>query len=156
MAIDLTTAGILVKWCVETTAGSRPTSGYAELVGVKSIPETGGAPNALQTTVLKETVQHTYTDGLRDPGGSYALTVNDSNEFRTSFNTMYTAYTTAKAAGKALWIEYYTPGITGLASWFYTADVAPLEFGGAEVDSVLENTVYLFPTCAPVNAAASS
>ena len=156
MAIDLSTAGILVKWAVEATAGTRPTTGYAELVGVKSIPESGGAPNALQTTVLKETVQHTYIPGLADPGGSYALTVNDNDAFRTSWNSMYTAYTTAKAAGKALWIEYYEPGITGKASWFYSAIPSPLGFGGAEVDSVLENTIYFFPTCAPINEAASS
>ncbi len=156
MAIDLTTAGILVKWAVESTAGTRPTTGYAELVGVKSIPESGGAPNTLQTTVLKETVQHTYTMGLKDSGGAFALTVNDNDDFRTSFNAMYTAYETAKASGKALWIEYYEPGITGKASWFFSAIPAPLSFGGAEVDAVLENTVYFVPTCAPINEAASS
>ena len=37
MAINLSTAGIHLLYAVETTKGTRPTEGYVDLKGVKSI-----------------------------------------------------------------------------------------------------------------------
>lgn len=147
MAIELSTAGILVKWAVEATAGTRPTTGYAALKGIKSIPEFGGEPNQLDCTPLEETDWHRYIPGLKDAGGSVGLTVNDYDDFRTSWNAMMTAWETGKASGKALWIEYYVPGLTSASkpSFYYSATPSDLGFGGAEVDSVYENTAYLTP-----------
>ena len=36
--INLSTAGIHLKYAVEETAGTRPTSDYTDLLGVKSTP----------------------------------------------------------------------------------------------------------------------
>ena len=149
MAIELSTAGILVKWAVEATAGTKPSSGFTELVGAKSISEFNPEPNMLDKTPLKETKMHSYIPGLMDPGGAQQITVNDYDDFRTSYSAMYTAYETAKEAGKALWIEYYVPDMDDDNNgYFFTAIPSPLGFGGAEVDSVLENVVYLTPTSA--------
>lgn len=147
MAIELSTAGILVRWAVEAVAGTRPTTGYAALNGIKSIPEFGGEPNQMDCTPLEETEWHRYIPGLKDAGGAVGLTVNDYDDFRTSWNAMMTAYETAKAAGKALWIEYYVPGLSSGSkpSFFYSATPSDLGFGGAEVDSVYENVAYLTP-----------
>lgn len=149
MAIELSTAGILVKWAVETTAGTKPSTGFVELVGVKSISEYNPEPNMLDKTPLKETKAHSYIPGLWDAGGAQQLTVNDYDDFRTSYGGLYTAYETAAAAGKALWIEYEIPNMSGDNGFFFTAIPSPLGFGGAEVDAVLENVVYLTPTNAP-------
>ena len=35
--LPLLSAGMTVKWCVETTAGTRPTTGYTIMYGVKEI-----------------------------------------------------------------------------------------------------------------------
>ena len=59
MAIELSTAGIKVKYAVETTAGTRPTTGYTEIPEIKSIPEFGTDINTLQTTPLSATKNHT-------------------------------------------------------------------------------------------------
>ena len=48
----VSTAGMLVKYAVETTAGARPTSGYTTIPGVKMIPAVFNEPNALQSTDL--------------------------------------------------------------------------------------------------------
>ena len=58
---------------------------------------------------------------------------------------MMTAYETAKAQNKALWIEYYVPGLSTKPSFFYSATPSDLGFGGADVDAVYENTAYLTP-----------
>ena len=156
MAIELSTAGITVKWAVETVAGTRPTTGYAAFSGIKSISEFNPEPNQLDVTPLDETTWHRYIPGLKDVGGAQQLTVNDYDDFRTSWDAMMTAYATAKAAGKALWIEYNVPGITTNPSFFYSAEPQDLGFNGAEVDAVFENVVYLTPNKVAGWAAASS
>jgi len=147
MSIELSTAGIKVKWAVEVTEGTRPTSGYTVLSGIKSIPEFNPEPNLLDVTPLEETAYKRYIPGLRDNGGAIGLSVNDYDDFRTSWAAMMTAYATASAAGKALWIEYYVPGISAAnkPSFYYKAVPQNFGFGGAEVDGVLENTAYLVP-----------
>lgn len=153
MALELSTAGILVKWAVETTAGTRPTTGYATIPGVKSIPEFNPEPNQIDVTDLAETEYHKYIAGLKDIGGAIGLTVNHYADFRTAWEAMYTAWETAKASDKALWIEYAIPGDM---SFYYEAIPTPIGFGGAEVDAVLENVAYLTPNSAPVWATASN
>ena len=156
MAIELSTAGIKVKWAVESTAGTRPTTGYTELVGVKSISEFNPEPNQIDVTPLAEETWHRYLPGLKDVGGAQQLTVNDYDDFRTSWDALMTAYDTAFASGKALWIEYNVPGITTKPSFFYSAVPQDLGFNGAEVDSAYENVVYLTPNKVAGWAAAST
>lgn len=145
MAIELSTAGIQIKWAVESTAGTRPTTNYTVLKGIKSIPEFNPEPNMLDCTPLEETAYHRYIPGLKDVGGAVGITANDYDDFRSSWNAMYTAFETAKASGKALWIEYNVPGLTSDPSFYYSAEPSELGFGGAEVDAVLENIAYLTP-----------
>lgn len=155
MSIALSTAGMLVKYAVESTAGTRPTSGYTTLPDVKQIPEFGGEPNSLQTTDLSKTEYHTYIAGLRDPGGAIGLTVNDTAAFRTAWEALITAYNTGKASGLSTWIEF-AYGDSSLDSFFFEAEPVSLGFGGAEVDSVLENTAYLMPNGKVLFATAST
>ena len=156
MAIELSTAGITVKWAVEATANTRPTSGYTKLSGVKSISEFNPEPNQIDVTPLDEETWHRYIPGLKDVGGAQQLTVNDYDDFRTSWDALMTAYTTASATGKGLWIEYNVPGITSKPSFFYRAVPQDLGFNGAEVDSAFENVVYLTPNMIAGWAAAST
>lgn len=146
MAVQaISTAGMLVKYAAEATAGTRPTTGYTELPGVKALPALGDSINTLQTTPLSATKNHTYIPGLADSGGAIQLTVNDAPAFREAYETMYTAYTTAKAAGKGFWLEYAYPSAYSMDSFYIPVQLAELGFGGAEVDSVLENMVNVIP-----------
>lgn len=153
MAVELSTAGITVKYCIEATAGTRPTTGYTAIPGVKSIPEYGTDINTIQTTTLAATKNHTYVPGLQDPGGAVGLTVNDYEDFRTAWNAMLTAYATAKASGLGLWVEYAIPS---LDSFYYPAEPSAIGFGGADVDEVLENVANFTPTGDYVYATAST
>lgn len=155
MALDLISAGMSVKYCVEATAGTRPTAGYTEIPGVKSIPEFGGEPNTVQTTTLAATKFHTYTMGLQDAGGAIGLTVNERTDFRTAWTALRTAFT-GLTGGKQVWFEFAYPPESGLESFYFTGIPSELSFGGAEVDEVLENTAYIVPTGDPVWAEASA
>lgn len=153
MALELSTAGIKLKYACEATAGTRPTSGYTAIPGVKSIPAFNPEPSNLDVTDLSATEWKSYIPGLKDPGGAIGVTVNHYATFRTAWETMLSDYATASADGKALWVEIAIPNED---SFYFEAIPSALGFNGAEVDSVLENVAYLTPNSAPVWATAST
>ena len=144
MANAISTAGMNVRWAVEQTAGTRPTTAYTTIKGCKAIPAIFNDPNMLQSTPLSATKNHTYIEGLNDSGGSIAITVNDYTEFRTSWNAAVTAYA-ALTGGKKMWFEIAYQDGSGLDSFYFPAQPLALGFGGADVDSVLENNANLAP-----------
>ena len=155
MANAVSTAGMLVKYAVEATAGTRPTSGYTTIPGVKAIPEMFNDPNMLQSTPLSATKNHTYIEGLGDTGGAIALTVNDYTEFRTAWETCVSA-ADGLTGGKQMWFEIAYQDGSNLDSFYFPGKPLPLGFGGAEVDSVLENNANIAPQGDYLFAAASS
>ena len=144
MANAVSTAGMSLRYCKESTAGTRPTSGYTEIRGCKAIPALWNDPNMLQSTPLSAKKNHTYIPGLGDSGGSIAITVNDYKEFRDDWASCLSDYATL-SGGKQMWFEiaYQT---SDLDSFFFPGEPLPLGFGGAEVDSVLENNANIAPT----------
>lgn len=153
MAINLSTAGIHLKYAVESTAGTRPTaaSAYTDLTGVKSTPSLNPSPDALETTTLNETEYKTYIDGLKDLGGALEFTFNLTQDFETLWDALMTAYSTAKAAGKATWFLIDIPGLTN--GIYFPGNPSSAGIPETEVNSVLEITAYITPTGAPTRAA---
>ena len=155
MANAVSTAGMLVKYAVEATAGTRPTTGYTLIPGVKAIPAIYNDPNMLQSTSLEATRNHTYIPGLNDSGGAIQLTVNDYEAFRTAWNACVAAYD-GLGDGLTMWFEIAYQDGSELESFYFPAQPLALGFGGAEVDSVLENNLNLAPQGDYVFAAASA
>lgn len=150
----MTGAGTLFKYCVESTKGTKPTSGYTTIPGVKSVPSSiNPEPNALENTTLANERFKSYELGLKDPGGALAFPANTSVELQTVWNALIAAHTTAIGAGNKVWFEVAIPGFDSL---YFTGD--PGEFGidGIEVDSILESTLYITPTSELTFAAAST
>jgi len=153
-AINLSTAGVFLAYCVETTAGTRPTSGYTKLTGAKSTPSLNPSPETLETTTLDETVYKTYIDGLKDLGGALEFTFNLTQELVTQWTTLMNAYRTAKSSGKATWFTIVIPGLTN--SFYFTGNPSEMGLPETSVSSVLEITNYITPTNAPISAAKPS
>ena len=153
MSLEISTAGLKVKYAVETTAGTRPTTGYTEIPDITAIPEYNPQPTNHQVTNLSDTKFHRYIPGLQDPGGAMGLSANDTEALQTAWGAMVAAAATAREDGKQLWIEYAIPGRNSV---YYTAIPTEYGFGGAEVDAVLTTTCYLTPNSEPVWAAAST
>lgn len=156
MANAVSTAGMLVKYCVEAIKGTRPTSGYTTIPGVKAIPAIFNDPNMLQSTPLSATKNHTYIEGLNDSGGAIQLTVNDHEAFRDAWDDCLSAYATGAASELAMWFEIAYQEGSDLDSFYFPAEPLPLGFGGADVDSVLENNLNLAPQGDYIFAAAST
>lgn len=155
MANAVSTAGMNLLYCVEAVAGTRPTSGYTIVPGCKAIPALFNDPNTLQSTPLSATKNHTYIDGLGDSGGAISVTVNDYPAFRTKWAACLTAYGNL-ADGKQMWFEVAYPEGSNLDSFYFPGKPLALGFGGAEVDSVLENNANILPQGDYLFAAAST
>ena len=56
MALEISTAGVSLKYCVETTAGTRPTASYTAITGIKETPDFNHEPSTLEVTDLSDTV----------------------------------------------------------------------------------------------------
>ena len=150
MAINLSTAGIHLKYAVEETAGTRPTTGYVDLKGVKSTPNLNPSPDTLETTDLNETEYKTYIDGLKDLGGALEFNFNLTQELVEKWEELMTAYEAAKASGKAVWFLIDIPGLTN--GMYFPGNPSDMGIPETEVNSVLEITNYITPTGAPVRA----
>ena len=150
MAINLSTAGIHLKYAVEQEKGTRPTTGYIDLKGVKSTPNLNPSPDTLETTDLNETEYKTYIDGLKDLGGALEFNFNLTQELIDTWEELMTAYEAAKATGKAVWFLIDIPGLTN--GMYFPGNPSDMGIPETEVNSVLEITNYITPTGAPVRA----
>jgi hypothetical protein len=146
-AIDLSTAGVQLWYAVETTKGTRPTTGYTRIKGIKSTPSLNAAPDTLETTTLDELEYKTYIDGLKDLGGALEFTFNLTEELITALDALMTAYTAGKASEKATWFTIVVPGLT--QSFYFTGNPSNMGLPETAVNSVLEITNYITPTNAP-------
>lgn len=147
MAINLSTAGVQLLYAVEETAGTRPTTGYTRIKGIKSTPSLNPSPESLETTTLDETEYKTYIDGLKDIGGAIEFTFNLTEELVTTWDDLMTAYETAKTSNKATWFTIVVPGLT--KSFYFTGNPSAMGLPETSVSSVLEITNYITPTNAP-------
>ena len=147
MAINLSTAGVQLQYAVETTAGTRPTTGYTRIKGIKSTPSLNPSPDALETTTLDELEYKTYIDGLKDVGGAIEFTFNLTEELITAWDELMTAYEAGKTTGKATWFTIVVPGLTD--SFYFTGNPSAMGLPETSVNSVLEITNYITPTNAP-------
>lgn len=153
MSIRLSTAGISVKYAVETNAGEKPSTiaAYTIIPEIKEIPEINPEPSTLETTTLAETEYRTYIDGLKDLGGALTFVANLTQDFKTKWEAMVVAYETAKADGKNTWFMIDIPGIE--EACYFQGNPSNLGVPGASVDEVLEINAYITPTSAPTWAA---
>lgn len=149
MAINLSTAGIKLKYAVESQKGTRPTSGYTALTGAKTTPSLNPSPETLETTTLDELEWKTYIDGLKDLGGALEFTFNLTQELVEQWDTLMSAYETAKVAEKATWFVIDIPGLT--KAFYFTGNPSAMGIPETSVNSVLEITNYITPTNAPAS-----
>lgn len=147
MAIAISTIGVKVSYAFETTAGTRPTSGYKIIPQIKSTPSFNAQPETIETTSFDNLTNKTYINGLKDLGGAMEFTANFTQELYNMWNNSTSGvikqYNTAKASGKGMWIAVDIPGLSDSAF----LPVEPTELGMPElsVNSVAEVSVFFTP-----------
>ena len=148
MGIALSTAGVTIGYATETTAGTRPTTGYKLIPDIKEIPEMNPEPETLETTTLAATEYKTYIEGLKDLGGALSFLANYTVELETAWSALITAYQTAKTSGKSIWFEVKHPILT--KSVFFAGQPSAMGLPAMSVNAILETNLYITPTNAPV------
>lgn len=146
-AIEVSSIGTKVMYAVETTAGTRPTSGYTLIPNITTAPAFDMTPETLDASDLGDDVTQ-YIPGRRDPGGDAAFTANLTSDFLTAWETLVTAAATAEATGKRVWFEYQTPDFA--KSFFFAGMPVALGHGGLEQNSVQTIQAHVVPNGDPV------
>lgn len=140
MANELSTIGIRLKYAVETTAGTKPTTFATEIPDIISIGEIALTPDKLEVTNLVDTVKR-YIDGVQDAGDSVDIGANfvkGTGRFATVWQALKTASDTAEASGKATWFEISVPSF---GAFYFSGTPSDLPFVGAEVNNVFQGNV---------------
>lgn len=154
MSQRVSTAGMYLCYCVESTKGTRPTSGYQIIPEIKSMPSFNPSPNTIDSTTLLETEYMTYVKGLKDLGGALEYGANLTDDLVDFWETLLTAYDTASAEGKAMWFAVVHPKLA--KATFYQGEPAPIGFNEASVGAMAETTLYITPNSAPIMEAKPS
>ena len=144
MAIAITSIGIKVSYAFESTAGTRPTTGWKVIPQIKEIPELNPSPETLETTSFDNLKYKTYIDGLKDPGGTLDFLANLTQELYTMWQDptdgVMKQWATAKAANKAMYLCIDIPGIS--ESCYISVIPSDLGLPSASVNTVLEITLH--------------
>lgn len=148
MSERFSSAGMYLCYCPESTAGTRPTSGYVKIPEVKSVPSFNPAPETIESTTLEETEYKTYVKGLKDLGGALEFGANMTDDLATAWSTLLSAFDTAVAAQKKVWFAVVHPKLA--KATFFTGDPSGLGLNEASVGAMAETTLYITPTGAPV------
>ena len=152
MALEFNTIGVKLKYCVEASAGSRPTSGYTNIPDIKSIPAIDLTPSKLEVTNLIDKYRRFIT-GVLDAGDSIDVNANLTATLKTAWASLISAATSAWASQKSTWFEISIPNFDS----FYFAGI-PSEMGVGElgVDAVAEASLHIIPNQIAGWAAAST
>lgn len=150
MAVNLSTLGVQLHYAVEASAGTRPTTGYTRIYGIKSTPSLNPAPEAIETTTLDELEYKTYVDGLKDLGGALEFTFNLTEELIGKWDDLMEAYETAKAQNLNTWFAIVVPGLS--EAFYFPGNPSAMGLPETSVNTVLEITNYITPVGAPVKA----
>lgn len=143
MALEIASAGASIQYAAETTAGTRPTTGYTGISNVKTIGALDAEPSTYEVTDLSDMEFKRYIPGLKDVGGDVPLTVNLTQAFLTAWKALCTAASTAANDGKSIWFVVVIPKLNEA---FYFKGM-PVDMGLNEIDtgSALEGTAHITP-----------
>ena len=141
MANEISTAGILIKYAAESTAGTRPTTGYTECPDIfTGISGLGAEYDKYDVTTLKETKRHRFVKGLQNNDGNISLSCNINPSARSAWNTIVSTYT-ALTGGKGMWFEFTLPGDS--ESYYIKGEPLPMGFPDVEVAQACQGAVQI-------------
>ena len=145
--IALSTAGVAIKYAVETTANTRPTTGYTQIHDIKEVPDFNPEPETHEATDLEETEYKFYVAGLKDVGGALGFLANFTQVLQTHWGEIVAAYNTGIKDGKRMWFTIEHPKLEKAV--FFTGEPSPMGLPSMSVNGILETTVYITPTSSP-------
>ena len=104
----VSTLGITFGYGTEATSGTKPTT-FTQLTRINSIGGISIEPEQIDASALEDLITR-YIKGRADTGGSFAVTVNYTDETAEEWATLIAAYQ-ALSGGKRMWFETIVPDI---------------------------------------------
>ena len=152
MALEFNTIGVKLGYCVESTAGSRPTASYVNIPDIKTIPGIDLTPSKLEVTNLIDKYRR-YITGVLDAGDDINVTANLTASLKSVWASLVAAAGSAWASGKSTWFEISIPGFD---SFFFAGIPTEMGFNEMGVDAVAEASLHIIPNQIAGWAAAST
>ena len=146
MSQRFSTAGMRLYYVVESTAGTRPTTGLTKIPEVKSIPSFNPAPDVIDSTTLEETEYRTFVAGLKDLGSALEFGANITEDLITAWEACVTAFD-GLTGGKAMWFYIVHDQLTKAIA--FEGEPSPLGLNESSVGAMLETSLYITPNSAP-------
>lgn len=106
----ISTLGVKVGYAQESTAGTRPTSGYTQLTRINSIGEISLDSEAIDASALEDYITR-YVEGRANASETIEIVINRTNETITEWESLLSA-DSALTGGKATWFEIINPDLT--------------------------------------------
>ena len=141
MALEFNTIGVKIGYVVETSAGTRPTSGITNIPDIKSIPGMELTPSKLEVTNLVDKYKR-YITGVMDAGDDVALTANLTASLKTVWNSLVATAASKYASGYSTWFEISIPGFD---SFWFAGIPTEMGFNEMGVDAVAEASLHIIP-----------
>lgn len=148
MPKNLTTIGVKISYCVETSLGTRPTTGYVHIPGIKGTNDYNASPTTGDGTTFDNKDYTTKVKLLKEAPDNVELTANLSQEFYDTWEALMEAYKSAIESDLAVWFCIDIPGLT--KSIYFSGEPSPLGVPEMTANSVLEITAYITPMTEPV------
>ena len=105
--MGLSTLGITFGYGVESSSGVKPAS-FTQLNRINNIGGIAMDVEQIDASALEDT-QTKYVAGRADTGGTWAVTVNFTDETADEWSDLISAYNTAQASNLNLWFEVILP-----------------------------------------------
>lgn len=101
--------GITLSYGVETTAGEKPAT-FTILHRINDIGEISIDPEKIDASALEDSTTK-YISGRSDVSDTWTVTVNETNDTITEWETLISAHS-ALTGGKKMWFQVINPDIT--------------------------------------------
>ena len=149
MAGEVSSAGIKIQYCPETSTNVRPTSGYKEKATsatlkiaeyVTGISGLTAEFEQYDVTPLAETERHRFVKGLQGNDGNLSLSCNINPTSRSDWNAIVAEYE-ALTGGLGMWFAFTLPGDTQSA--YFRCIPCPMGFPDIEAGNAVQGAVQL-------------
>lgn len=124
----VSTNGVKLYYGVETTSGTKPST-MTQLTRINSIPAINLETQTIDASALEDTITRSIAGRAENPG-TWGVVVNATDATITEWETLISAYQTAKASGKGVWFEVVIPD---LANAFWMVAEPPVQIPLPEI-----------------------
>lgn len=114
----ITSVGAKFGYAIEATKGTKPTT-FTQLTRINKLGGIDVSYEKIDASALEDLLTK-YIKGRGDTGGEFPVTVNLTDDTLTEWQTLITAYKTAKSDGKAVWFTTYLPDLA--KGFFFTGE----------------------------------